>query len=140
MKFFIDIPNFGVIFRVFGFFYGNSFSQRSQKNHHRIELFKTFSTIYNMSYLLNFFSLTYQFWGFFLGFFGCSRVRFQFMFLKISSLNSIFQDLFNNILYSSVAQKFIDFVSSHVQRFSVNHSIWEIVKSGFYWVLCFKYN
>ena len=54
-------------FRVFQWY---GFSQRSQKYHHRIELFKTFSTICNMSSLLKIFSSTYQALVLFLGFFG----------------------------------------------------------------------
>ena len=37
-------------------------------------------------------------------------VWFQFVFWKIFLLNSIFQDLFNDILYFSVAQVFVDFL------------------------------
>ena len=55
LSFFIDIPSF----RVFRFFDGNSFSQQSRKYHHWKEPFNTFSTIYNMPYLLKHFSLTY---------------------------------------------------------------------------------
>ena len=44
------------------------------------------------------------------GFWGFLMVRFQLMFLKLSSLNRSFQELFHGILYFSVAQKVIDFV------------------------------
>ena len=44
------------------------------------------------------------------GFLGFLMVWFQFTFLKIFSLNSIFQDVFNDILYFSVAEKFVDFL------------------------------
>ena len=54
------------------------------------------------------------------------------MFSKLSSLNCLFQDVFNDILYFSVAHKFIDFVSSHVHGFSVNTLIGEIMKYGIY--------
>ena len=37
-------------------------------------------------------------------------VRLQLMFSKISSLNSIFQDLSHGILYFSVDQKIVDFL------------------------------
>ena len=51
-----------------------------------------------------------KFRGLFLGFFGLSMVRFQVMFLKISSLNRAFQDLSHGTLYFPVAQIFINFV------------------------------
>ena len=40
-------------------------------------------------------------------FLGFSMVRFQLMFLKISSINTIFQDLSNDVFYVCVTQKFI---------------------------------
>ena len=39
-----------------------------------------------------------------------SMVRFQLMFSKISSLNTIFQNLSHGIAYFSVAQNLVDFV------------------------------
>ena len=45
-----------------------------------------------------------------LGFLGFSMVRFELMFLKRSSLNTIFEELLFDILYFSVAQIFVDCV------------------------------
>ena len=42
-------------------------------------------------------------------FLGFSMVRFQLEFSKVFSLHSIFEDVFNDILYFSPAQIFVDF-------------------------------
>ena len=57
------------------------------------------------------FSLTYQASGLVSGFLGFfSMLRFQLIFLKITSLDRTFQDPSNGLLYFFVAQVFVDFL------------------------------
>ena len=64
-----------------------------------MELFKSFPTLYKISSLLKTFHGHTMFDGIVSRFLGFSMVRFQMMFLKISSLVRAFEDPFNDILY-----------------------------------------
>ena len=71
------------------------------------------------------------------GFLGISMLRFQLMFLKLSSLDRAFPELLYGILYFSVAQMFVDFLIFLCLRIlrnfvdMKNGKIWSLLSSMF---------